>query len=304
MFYTKEFLFLYLSSEEKSTIIRSVMGKHRIQIILASTALILVMMTSSVSLGGGMPPKVLKDVDIQLIGVVLYEGKATALIRDRAAGTEHFYEVGDSLREYRVEQIKAERVELERSNIKYLLYLSAPPDLLASRRSGNGPTPEASSPHSTSSSSQKSSEFTPTRTSKSAQHESRSRFITPMQGKITSGFGYRTHPMGGGQKFHNGVDIAAPHGTSIRVAADGKVIFAGTKWSLGNAIVVQHSSGYQTLYGHLSKILVKKGEYVKQGQVIGREGSTGISTGPHLHFSILRYGKYVDPTRYLPLEKE
>lgn len=126
----------------------------------------------------------------------------------------------------------------------------------------------------------------------------------PMEGKVTSGFGYRTHPMGGGQKFHNGIDIAAPHGTSIKAAAAGKVIFAGTKWSIGNVIIIQHTSGYQTFYGHMSKILVKKGERVKQGQVIGREGSSGISTGPHLHFSILRYGKYLDPARYLPLEKE
>jgi len=126
----------------------------------------------------------------------------------------------------------------------------------------------------------------------------------PMEGKLTSGFGYRTHPMGGGQKFHNGIDIAAAHGTSIKAAAAGKVIFAGTKGSLGLVVTIQHTSGYQTLYGHMSKILVKKGERVKQGQVIGREGSTGISTGPHLHFSILRYGKYLDPARYLPLEKK
>ena len=126
----------------------------------------------------------------------------------------------------------------------------------------------------------------------------------PMEGKVTSGFGNRTHPMGGGRKFHNGIDIAAPHGTSIKAAAAGKVIFAGTKWSLGNMVTIQHTSGYQTFYSHMSKILVKKGERVKQGQVIGREGSSGISTGPHLHFSILRHGKYLDPARYLPFEKE
>jgi murein DD-endopeptidase MepM/ murein hydrolase activator NlpD len=110
--------------------------------------------------------------------------------------------------------------------------------------------------------------------------------------------------MGGGRKFHNGVDIAAPHGTLVKAAAAGKVVFAGTKWSLGNTVIIQHSSGYRTLYGHLSKILVKNGERVKQGQEIGREGSTGISTGAHLHFSILRNGKYMDPARYLPLEKK
>lgn len=274
------------------------MIRQKVQLILTSTALILVMAIGSVGLGGGMPPKVLKDVDIQLIGVVLYEGKSTALIRDRAASTEQFYEVGDKLRDYRVSQIKAESVTFERRNVKYLLYLSAPPDLVPPRAQTQVAASGSATP------SQKSPKASSAQTSKNTQSRSQTRFIVPMKGKVTSGFGYRTHPMGGGRKFHNGIDIAAPHGTSIKAAAAGKVIFAGTKWSLGNVVTIQHTSGYQTLYGHLSKILVKKGERVKQGQVIGREGSTGISTGPHLHFSILRYGKYLDPARYLPLEKE
>ncbi len=275
------------------------MIRQKVQLIFASTALILVMAIGSVGFGGGMPPKVLKDVDIQLIGVVLYEGKSTALIRDRAAGTEEFYEVGDDLRDYSVSQIEAGSVAFERRNVKYLLYMSAPPDLVSPRAQ----TQVASSKDSATPS-QKSSKVASAKTSKNTQQKSRARFIVPMEGKLTSGFGYRTHPMGGGQKFHNGIDIAAAHGTSIKAAAAGKVIFAGTKGSLGLVVTIQHTSGYQTLYGHMSKILVKKGERVKQGQVIGREGSTGISTGPHLHFSILRYGKYLDPARYLPLEKK
>ena len=275
------------------------MIRQKVQLILTSTALILVMAIGSVGFGGGMPPKVLKDIDIQLIGVVLYEGKSTALIRDRAAGTEQFYEVGDKLRDYRVSQIEAGIVAFERRNVKYLLYMSAPPDLVPPRAQ----TQVASSKDSATPS-QKSSKVASAKTSKNTQQRSRARFIMPMEGKVTSGFGYRTHPMGGGRKFHNGIDIAAPHGTSIKAAAAGKVIFAGTKWSLGNMVTIQHTSGYKTFYSHMSKILVKKGERVKQGQVIGREGSSGISTGPHLHFSILRYGKYLDPARYLPLEKE
>jgi murein DD-endopeptidase MepM/ murein hydrolase activator NlpD len=252
-----------------------------------------------------MPPTVLKDVDIQLIGVVLYEGKATAFIRDRAEGTERFYEVGQMLRDYRVTAVKSESVELERRNVKYLLYLSAPPGLHPPPRLRDAQSQASSSSSDSSRPASQSSEAPSVRDSRTFRLKSESRFIIPMVGKVTSGFGYRTHPMGGGRKFHNGIDIAAPHGTPVKAADAGKVIFAGNKWSLGDAVIIQHTSGYQTLYGHLSKILVKKGEQVKQDQVIGREGSTGISTGPHLHFSILYRGKYVDPARYLPpIEKE
>lgn len=102
---------------------------------------------------------------------------------------------------------------------------------------------------------------------------------------ITSLFGWRTHPIEGGQRFHSGTDLGAPMGTPVLAAYAGKVALADFMGGYGLAVAVEHNKGtQQTLYGHLSEIFVKPGEWVKQGMVIGRVGSTGLSTGPHLHF--------------------
>ena len=102
---------------------------------------------------------------------------------------------------------------------------------------------------------------------------------------ITSLFGWRTHPIEGGQRFHSGTDLGAPMGTPVLATYAGKVALADFLGGYGLAIAVEHNQGtQQTLYGHLSEIFVKPGEWVKQGMVIGRVGSTGLSTGPHLHF--------------------
>jgi len=102
---------------------------------------------------------------------------------------------------------------------------------------------------------------------------------------ITSLFGWRTHPVEGGQRFHSGTDLGAPMGTPVLAAYAGKVALADFLGGYGLAVAIDHNQGaQQTLYGHLSEIFVKPGELVKQGMVIGRVGSTGLSTGPHLHF--------------------
>ena len=102
---------------------------------------------------------------------------------------------------------------------------------------------------------------------------------------ITSLFGWRTHPIEGGQRFHSGTDLGAPMGTPVLAAYAGKVALADFMGGYGLAVAVEHNKGtQQTLYGHLSEIFVRPGEWVKQGMVIGRVGSTGLSTGPHLHF--------------------
>lgn len=129
----------------------------------------------------------------------------------------------------------------------------------------------------------------------------RNLFIMPLEGRVTSGFGYRRHPIGGGRRFHNGVDLAAPHGTPVRAASSGTVSRAGYSYSLGRFVKIRHTQGYQTVYGHLARYQVRQGQRVDQGQVIGYEGSTGRSTGPHLHFEIRKNGKPVDPSSYLPI---
>ncbi|MDR3248273.1 MAG: M23 family metallopeptidase [Treponema sp.] len=120
-------------------------------------------------------------------------------------------------------------------------------------------------------------------------------FIWPRPGYITSPYGYRKSPFTGVRQFHSGLDIGAGMGTPIRAAMSGRVIAAGWDDTFGNYAVVSHHSGYRTLYGHMSVIRVKSGEYVGTGQRIGDVGSTGMSTGPHLHFTVYKNGVTVNP---------
>jgi murein DD-endopeptidase MepM/ murein hydrolase activator NlpD len=121
----------------------------------------------------------------------------------------------------------------------------------------------------------------------------------PAQGPVVSGFGYRTDPLGGGSGFHAGIDIAAPMGSPIRACRAGKVVIAGWQGGYGNAVVIDHGGGMGTLYGHQSSIAVAPGQVVTAGSVIGFVGSTGRSTGPHLHFEVRLGGNPVDPMPYL-----
>lgn len=124
----------------------------------------------------------------------------------------------------------------------------------------------------------------------------------PFWGAITSSFGFRDNPFkGSGVEAHKGLDIRAPMGAPVKAMATGTVSFAGRNGGYGNCIVIKHANGYETLYGHLSKIMVSRGQTIEIGQQIGKVGSTGRSTGPHLHYEIHRYGKKVNPKAYLTL---
>jgi murein DD-endopeptidase MepM/ murein hydrolase activator NlpD len=123
--------------------------------------------------------------------------------------------------------------------------------------------------------------------------------IWPVDGRITSDFGYRISPFGFRREFHDGLDIAAPYGTSIRAAADGMVVFVGYKSGYGNMVTISHGYGFETSYGHTSKILVKRGQKVKKGQIIAKVGNTGRSTGPHVHYIVRVNGVLKNPANYL-----
>ena len=110
------------------------------------------------------------------------------------------------------------------------------------------------------------------------------------RGRLTSGFGMRRDPFTRKATFHGGIDIAAPRGARVRAAQDGVVVFAGRRGGYGKLIILRHRFGYETYYGHLSRIHVRKGRRVKSGALIGRVGSTGRSTGPHLHFEVRKRG--------------
>lgn len=117
----------------------------------------------------------------------------------------------------------------------------------------------------------------------------------PASGRISSGYGLRRHPVLGFSRMHKGMDIAAPYGAPIRAANDGVVAFAGRSGGYGNFVRVNHSGGMGTGYGHMSRIAVRGGQRVSRGQVIGYVGSTGMSTGPHLHYELYRNGVAINP---------
>jgi murein DD-endopeptidase MepM/ murein hydrolase activator NlpD len=120
-------------------------------------------------------------------------------------------------------------------------------------------------------------------------------FIWPVSGYITSPYGYRASPFTGVRQFHTGLDIGAVTGTAIKAAMSGRVTTVGYNDSLGNYVVISHHSGYRTLYAHMSLVRVKSGAYVGTGSRIGDVGSTGLSTGPHLHFTVYKNGVTVNP---------
>jgi len=121
--------------------------------------------------------------------------------------------------------------------------------------------------------------------------------IWPARGVFTSGFGLRRHPVFRILRMHTGQDIAAPYGTPVRAAADGQVLYTGWFGGYGKIVVIDHGGGLSTLYAHLSAILTGEGAVVRRGQVIGRVGSTGYSTGPHVHFEVRVNGRPIDPVQ-------
>jgi murein DD-endopeptidase MepM/ murein hydrolase activator NlpD len=123
--------------------------------------------------------------------------------------------------------------------------------------------------------------------------------IPPNDGEITSGFGWRKHPILGYERFHSGIDFGANYGSVIQAAQAGIVIFAGWYGGYGNTVIINHGGSITTLYGHASQLYVTEGQTVQAGEAIAAVGSTGLSTGPHLHFEVRRDGEPVDPMAYL-----
>jgi len=127
------------------------------------------------------------------------------------------------------------------------------------------------------------------------------RFVLPVAGRPSSGYGLRMDPIQGKEVNHPGFDLAATSGTPVAAAAGGTVVHAGPASTYGNLVTVRHENGFETRYAHLSAVEVNVGDPVQAGQEIGKVGSTGHSTGPHLHFEIRQDGKAIDPAPLLPL---
>ncbi|GHV68370.1 hypothetical protein AGMMS49928_07690 [Spirochaetia bacterium] len=124
-------------------------------------------------------------------------------------------------------------------------------------------------------------------------------FIYPIRGRLTSPFGWRNDPFTGVRRYHTAIDMAASTGTPVKAAMDGKVEVAGYSATFGKYIILKHDNGYQSMYAHLSEASVNQGASVRQGSKIGEVGSTGYSTGPHLHFAVYKNGRAVNPLDYL-----
>jgi murein DD-endopeptidase MepM/ murein hydrolase activator NlpD len=125
------------------------------------------------------------------------------------------------------------------------------------------------------------------------------KFMWPVAGSLRSGFGWRIHPIFGVRRFHSGIDLAAPYGTLVKAGDGGQVIQAGYFGGYGYSVMVYHGGGFATWYAHLSSIRCAVGQFVERGQVIGLVGSTGWSTGPHLHFEVRINGNAQNPLQYL-----
>ena len=129
-------------------------------------------------------------------------------------------------------------------------------------------------------------------------------FIYPLKGsRLSSPFGWRNDPFTGVRSYHAALDLAAPQGTPVKAAMDGKISALGYNGTYGNYIIISHPGGYQTMYAHLYSTAVKKGDQVSQGTLIGAVGTTGYSTGPHLHFAVFKNGRAVNPLDYLNPQK-
>jgi len=125
----------------------------------------------------------------------------------------------------------------------------------------------------------------------------------PVPGLVTSRFGHRTDPVNGRKGFHTGVDMRAKIGQKIRATGDGVVTKAFVNGSYGRFVEIRHGNGYSTKFAHMTKILVKRGDRVKRGQVIGTVGSTGRSTGPHLHYEVCLANKPINPSKFMRVDK-
>ncbi len=134
---------------------------------------------------------------------------------------------------------------------------------------------------------------------KLASRSQRNSFIWPVNGKISSEYGWRLHPIRNQREFHTGLDIAAPYGTPVHAAKDGTVVYSGWADGYGMLVIIKHQDNSLTYYGHNISLLVREGVKVRQGKIIALVGDTGVATGPHLHFEIRINGKHTNPIQYL-----
>jgi len=272
------------------------------------------------------------DLNVRIIGTASFQGKFTALIEDLNTRSDSFYKVGDPIYGYQITAISAEGVSLQKDGAAS--YLAFDSQAIAERVEPKNsrevalvvptmaePAGESTRNFYTDSAASKSTTrwdlFTPkkekevkkpslageaVKSAKAVASAVASRFALPISNykRMSSGFGYRKHPIGGGSKMHKGLDLSANRGTRILSADSGVIKFSGWKGGYGYCVVVDHQNGYETLYGHCSKLIADAGDNVNRGDLIAEVGSTGASTGNHLHFEVHKNGTAIDPAQFLP----
>ncbi|MCX7013423.1 MAG: M23 family metallopeptidase [Candidatus Sumerlaeota bacterium] len=245
----------------------------------------------------------LDDLGIRLVGTVFFQGDSSALIEIEPTGEQRFLNLDDEYEGFAVGDILPDQIRFTRDGGDFALALRRQSEPLAIQILKAAKTKVAPS-----------LDFSATKTSSTPTSRHRLEmpylnnpksgafgFLAPLMGQLRSGFGYRRDPLGGGNSFHSGVDIASSMGTPIRAAAEGVVVFSGYNSRLGYHVEIKHPSDFTTVYGHMMKnIAVQEGQAVKAGAIVGYEGSSGRSTGPHLHFEVRKKGIAVDPRIYAP----
>ena len=256
------------------------------------------------------------DLNIRIVGTASFQGRQTALIEDMNTRSDSFYRVGDPIYGYQITAITAEGIALEKNGQQCAVAFEAsagmkPTDSLPAKTvlANTYLLPEqgaiVSKPNFyTEMDLTNLSAKVPAMAGNSVLARASAgagRFLLPLATykRLSSGFGYRKHPIGGGSKMHKGLDLSANRGTRILSADGGTVTFSGWKGGYGYCIIVSHHNGYETLYGHCSKLIADVGDNVRRGDLIAEVGSTGASTGNHLHFEVHKDTVAVDPEPFI-----
>jgi len=252
------------------------------------------------------------DLRVRVIGTASFQDRAVALIEDLNAQVQAFYRPGDSLYGYRIVAIEPTRVLLEKDGQSFFLTYQPPVFRVPEEQATPAPRPtiyvdivprrQAPSFYGTPPSGSRWDNWAapPSVPSTATRTEFGGRFAFPVASfkRLSSPFGYRTHPISGRVKKHTGIDLASWTGAKIFAADSGTVIHSGWLGGYGYCVMIDHHNGYVTVYGHCSKLLVDVGDNVRRGDYIAQVGSTGASTGPHLHFEVRRNGTPIDPAPF------
>ncbi|MCX7019561.1 MAG: M23 family metallopeptidase [Candidatus Sumerlaeota bacterium] len=257
------------------------------------------------------------NLNIRIIGTASFQGRQTALIEDSNTLTGAFYKVGDPLYGHKIAAITSDGIHLDKDGKKYFVAFQ-PSSVRASSSASqqkvvvaNTYLPGSSAPASAPNfytDARKATQWdmwtaqTNKPTKATIVADSGGRFAFPIMTsrlkRVSSGFGMRVHPIGGDTRMHKGVDLSARPGTKIFAADGGRVVWSGWRSGYGRCVIIDHNNGYQTLYGHCSRLLTDAGDVIRRGEYIADVGSTGYSTGPHLHFEIQVDGQPINPARF------